>query len=85
VIDGQGIPVTKNGKEISIDDLVSTFLEANPHFLLAGPGGAGSQGSGGTGGKLPYQLSVDDAKDSAKYRIAHLAGAVAGKDVEIIR
>ncbi len=49
VVDPSGNPVAKNGKPITIDEHVSAFLEANPHFLPATPGGAGSQGSADTG------------------------------------
>ena len=79
VVDGQGNAVTKNGKPINIEELVASFLEANPHYLPAGPGGAGSQGSGGQGGKSAFRLSVDEAKDPAKYRAVREAALKAGK------
>ena len=52
VVDSSGNPVARNGKPLTIDEHVSDFLEANPHFLPATPGGAGSQGSvdGGSSG-----------------------------------
>ena len=48
VVDSSGNPVVKNGKPVTIDEHVSAFLETNPHFLPATPGGAGSQGSADT-------------------------------------
>ena len=85
VVDAQGNPVTKNGKAIGIEEMVAAFLEANPHFLPAGPGGAGSQGSGGQGGKSAFQLSVEQARDTTTYRATKKEANLVGKEVEILR
>ena len=84
VVDGQGTVVTKNGKPISIEEMVASFLEANPHFLPAGPGGAGSQGSGGTGGlRDEFVLTPEQARDHNLYKATRDAALKAGKAVRI--
>jgi len=85
VVDGAGNLVSKNGKPVSVAEHVKMFLEANPHFLAAGPGGAGSQGSGDGRSRAAYKLSAEDARDPAKYRAARDAAMKAGTTVEIER
>ena len=85
VVDAAGNLVSKNGKPVSLEEHVKMFLEANPHFLAAGPGGAGSQGSGDGRGQSAFKISVEDAKDPAKYRAARDAAMKAGATVEIVR
>ena len=70
VVDAAGNLVSKNGKPVTVAEHVQMFLEANQHFLAAGPGGAGSQGSGDGRGQSAFKISVEDAKDPAKYRAA---------------
>ena len=47
-----------NGTQMSVNELVSEFLTANPHFVKASPSGVGSQGA--AGGSTQKPLSVAD-------------------------
>ena len=59
VLDDSGTPrYNGNGDLLSVDELVSDFLTANPHFVRASGGGAGSQGN--AGGSTPKPVSVAD-------------------------
>ena len=82
-----GAPLYRSGKPVSVELFVQEFLQANPHFLPAGPLGSGA--GGGTavasGSGSAYRLPVEDAKDPAKYRAAREAAAKAGMTVEIVR
>ncbi len=85
VVDGLGNQVlSKSGKALSLEEHVKTFLEANPHFLPAGPSGSGSQGSGSEGGSGAFKISRADAKDPNKYRIVRENALKAGGQVEIV-
>ena len=82
-----GAPLYRGGKPVSVELFVQEFLQANPHFLPAGPLGSGAGGGtavAGAGGSA-YRLSVEDAKDPAKYRAVREAALKAGRMVEIIR
>ena len=82
-----GAPLYRGGKPVSVELFVQEFLQANPHFLPAGPLGSGA--GGGTtvsnGGSSAYRLPVEDARDPAKYRAAREAAHKAGEQVEIVR
>ena len=82
-----GAPLYRGGKPVSVELFVQEFLQANPHFLPAGPLGSGA--GGGTavasGGSSAFRLAVEDAKDPAKYRAAREAAMKVGKSVEIVR
>jgi len=59
VLDDQGTPRYNNeGNLLSVDELVSDFLTANPHFVRASGGGTGSMGN--AGGLTPKPVSVAD-------------------------
>lgn len=59
VYDTNGTPrYNDKGELLTVDELVSDFLTANPHFVKASQGGAGSMGS--AGGATPKPMSVDD-------------------------
>lgn len=59
VLDSQGTPrYNSNGDLLSVDELVSDFLTANPHFVRATGGGTGSRGN--AGGLTPKPVSVAD-------------------------
>jgi hypothetical protein len=62
------------GEALSVDGLVSEFLKSNPHFVQAGPAGAGS--SSNTKTDTPTNVDIakldmnnpDDRKVYAQYR-----------------
>jgi len=63
VLDDQGTPRYNNeGNLLSVDELVSDFLTANPHFVRASGGGTGSTGN--AGGLTPKPVSVADMVDN---------------------
>lgn len=81
-----GAPSYRGGKPVTVDLFVQEFLQANNHFLPAGPAGSGSQGSGGgQSGKSSYQITKTDAKDPAKYRVVRDLAMKEGKTVEIVQ
>ena len=81
VYDTNGTPrYNDKGELLTVDELVSDFLTANPHFVKASQGGAGSQGA--AGGATPKPMSAADMLanyDSggkaayAEYRLAQKA------------
>ena len=86
-----GAPLYRGGKPVSVElfvrEFVQEFLQANPHFLPAGPLGSGAGGGTGVavGGGSAFRLSVEDARDPAKYRAVREAAQKAGRMVEIVR
>jgi len=59
VYDTNGTPrYNDKGELLTVDELVSDFLTANPHFVKASQGGAGSQGA--AGGKTSKPMSAAD-------------------------
>jgi len=59
VYDSGGTPrYNEAGDLLTVDDLVNEFLSANPHFVKASPGGAGSQGA--VGGSTVKPMSPVD-------------------------
>jgi len=59
VYDANGTPrYNDQGEALSVDELVGDFLSANPHFVKASSGGAGSQGA--AGGSTPKPMSAAD-------------------------
>lgn len=88
VIGADSKPEMKNGKAVTLDALVAGFLEANTHFVAAGPGGAGSGEGRGSGGKSTGSeivLSEAEARDPAKYREARQRATKEGKQLRIER
>ena len=81
VYDANGTPrYNDNGDPLSVDELVSDFLTANPHFVKASSGGAGSQGAVG-GGSTNKPLSYSDLvamgdEGQRIYREMKLAGKI---------
>jgi hypothetical protein len=69
VVDAQGNIVSKNGKPITVKEHVAAFLETNPHFLPATPGGAGSQGSvsGSQSDDAQLRQLQDEAEATGNY------------------
>ena len=62
VFDKNGTPrYNDSGNLLSVDDLVAEFLTANPHFVKASAGGAGS--SGAAGGSTSKPLSYSEMLD----------------------
>lgn len=60
VLDDSGnVRYTDSGNLMSVDDLVSEFLTANPHFVRATSGGSGSQGAAGGSTHKPYKDAAD--------------------------
>ena len=59
VLDKDGtVRYNDSGVPMSVDELVSDFLTANPHFVKASPSGTGSKGA--AGGSTPKPESVAD-------------------------
>ena len=59
VIDGNGtVRYNDNADPLTIDEAVSEFLTASPHFVRASQGGAGTMGN--AGGSTPKPTSVAD-------------------------
>lgn len=81
VVDANGTPrYNDSGEPLSVDELVSDFLTANPHFVKASSGGAGSQGAVG-GGSTNKPLSYSDLvamgdEGQRIYREMKLAGKI---------
>ena len=64
---------TDNGVAMTVDNLVEEFLNANPHFISAGPNGSGAQSKIATNGSTPgkidvSQLNMNDPADREIYR-----------------
>jgi len=81
VYDANGTPrYNDQGEPLSVDQLVGDFLTANPHFVKASSGGAGSQGAVG-GGSTNKPLSYSDMlamgdEGQRLYREMKLAGKI---------
>ena len=59
VIDANGtVRYNDNADPLTIDEAVSEFLTASPHFVRASQGGAGTMGN--AGGSTPKPTSVAD-------------------------
>lgn len=58
IVDNNGTPrYNDKGDLLSVDEMVTEFLTANPHFVRASGGGAGSLGN--AGGSTPKPQSVE--------------------------
>ena len=58
VFDKNGTPrYNDSGNLLSVDELVTEFLTANPHFVKASAGGAGSSGAAGGSTSKPLSYS----------------------------
>ncbi len=74
IVDDSGaVRYTDAGSAMGVEDLVSEFLQANPHFISAGPSGSGSQGAvanaAGSVGKMDVsKLDMSRAQDRALYK-----------------
>ena len=75
IVDDTGsVRYTDSGSAMGVEDLVSEFLQQNPHFVSAGPSGSGSQGSvasaaGSAQGKVDIsKLDMSKAQDRALFR-----------------
>lgn len=75
IVDDTGsVRYTDSGSAMGVEDLVSEFLQQNPHFVSAGPSGSGSQGSvasaaGSATGKVDIsKLDMSKAQDRALFR-----------------
>ena len=81
VYDANGTPrYNDQGEPLSVNELVGDFLTANPHFVKASSGGAGSQGAVG-GGSTNKPLSYSDLvamgdEGQRIYREMKLAGKI---------
>ena len=64
VLDNNGTPrYNDSGDLLSVNEMVSEFLTANPHVVRASKGGTGSQGNAG-GSTLKPQSTVNDMVDN---------------------
>jgi len=74
VLDDSGtVRYTEQGTVMSVEDLVSEFLNTNPHFVNAGPSGTGSQSkvanaNGNMGVPSVDKLNMNSAADRQIYR-----------------
>lgn len=58
VVDNKGtIRYSDAGEPMKVQDLMSEFLTANPHFVKASPGGVGSQGAAGGSTQKPTSVA----------------------------
>ena len=58
ILDNTGtVRYNDNGTAMSVNDLVSEFLTANPHFVKASPSGVGSQGAAGGSTQKPSSVA----------------------------
>ena len=58
VLDGKGVPrYNDKGELLSVNDMVTEFLTANPHFVKASQGGTGSQGNAGGSTQKPQSVA----------------------------
>jgi hypothetical protein len=58
VLDGKGVPrYNDSGELLSVNDMVTEFLTANPHFVKASQGGTGSQGNAGGSTQKPQSVA----------------------------
>jgi hypothetical protein len=59
IVDSNGTPrYNDKGELLTVDEMVGEFLTANPHFVKASPGGAGTVGNAGGSTSKP-EKSVD--------------------------
>jgi hypothetical protein len=57
IVDGNGTARYKdNGEPMGVEDLVKSFLDANPHFVAAGP--TTTQGASNVGSKNATQIDI---------------------------
>ena len=74
VVDTQTGQVRYNdkGEAIGVENLVTEFLQSNPHFVSAGPQGTGAQGGVGKVAPVdeldPSALDMNKASDREKYK-----------------
>ncbi len=58
VLDSKGLPrYNDKGELLSVNDMVTEFLTANPHFVKASQGGTGSQGNAGGSTQKPQSVA----------------------------
>lgn len=58
ILDSNGTPrYNDKGDPLSVNELVSDFLTANPHFVRASQGGAGSMGNAGGSTHKPQKVA----------------------------
>lgn len=73
VVDANGaVRYTEQGTAMTVDNLVEEFLNANPHFISAGPAGSGAKSnvsdSKGMGNIDPSQLNMNNPEDRKVYK-----------------
>lgn len=76
VVDSNGnVRYTDDGTAMTVDQLVETFLQTNPHFVSAGPNGSGATSNVGDGGSRkgmgnvdPSQLNMNNPEDRKIYQ-----------------
>jgi hypothetical protein len=85
VLDDDGNPWLKGGKNISIVDLIEKFAHDNPHLFKAKQQGkpAGSQGGAGTADEGAEGIDAQIAEAQTAYDTAHTAAEKTGADHDI--
>lgn len=79
IVDSNGTPrYNDKGELLTVDEMVGEFLTANPHFVKATPGGAGTLGKAGGNTSQPDKSMawiVDNWNDGGKEMYAKLKGS----------
>lgn len=77
ILDKNGVVrYNDDGTAMSVDNLVSEFLTANPHFVKASPNGVGSQGAAGGSTQKPASVAdmLENWETGGKQAFAALKG-----------
>lgn len=76
IVDSNGTPrYNDKGELLTVDEMVGEFLTANPHFVKASPGGAGTLGNAGGSTSQPEKSMdwmVDNWNDGGKEMYAKM-------------
>jgi len=77
ILDNDGsVRYNDSGTPLSVNELVSEFLTANPHFVKASPSGTGSKGAAGGSTQKPSSVAdmLDNWNNGGKEAFAAMKG-----------